>query len=70
VRKIYDERFCRMWDFYLTACELGFRRKELMVFQIQLAKSMDALPITRDYIHEFEAANMAGRRPEQRMRIS
>ncbi|WP_086464123.1 SAM-dependent methyltransferase [Oceanibaculum nanhaiense] len=70
VREIYDERFCRMWDFYLTACELGFRRKELMVFQIQLAKSMEALPITRDYIHEFEAAHDAGWQTRQRMRVS
>ncbi len=54
---MYDERFCRMWEFYLTACEVGFLSKELNVFQIQLAKDLDAVPETRDYIHEFEAAH-------------
>ena len=54
---MYDERFCRMWEFYLTACEVGFLSKELNVFQIQLAKDPDAVPETRDYIHEFEAAH-------------
>ena len=56
-RDMYDERFCRMWEFYLTACEVGFLSKELNVFQIQLAKDPDAVPETRDYIHEFEAAH-------------
>ena len=56
-RAIYDERFCRMWEFYLTACEVGFLSKELNVFQIQLAKDPDAVPETRDYIHAFEAAH-------------
>ena len=56
-RAMYDERFCRMWEFYLTACEVGFLSKELNVFQIQLAKDLDAVPETRDYIHEFEAAH-------------
>ena len=54
---MYDERFCRMWEFYLTACEVGFLSKELNVFQIQLAKDLDAVPETRDYIHQFEAAH-------------
>ena len=54
---MYDERFCRMWEFYLTACEVGFLSKELNVFQIQLAKDLDAVPETRDYIHAFEAAH-------------
>ena len=56
-RAMYDERFCRMWEFYLTACEVGFLSKDLNVFQIQLAKDPDAVPETRDYIHEFEAAH-------------
>ena len=56
-REMYDERFCRMWEFYLTACEVGFLSKELNVFQIQLAKDLDAVPETRDYIHAFEAAH-------------
>ncbi|HTQ15567.1 MAG TPA: cyclopropane-fatty-acyl-phospholipid synthase family protein [Rhizomicrobium sp.] len=51
---IYDERFCRMWDFYLTAMEVAFRRQHLCVYQIQLARRVDALPITRDYMLEDE----------------
>jgi len=50
VAALYDERFCRMWEFYLAACEAGFRHNGLVVFQIQLAKRNDAVPLTRDYI--------------------
>ena len=53
-RAIYDERFCRMWEFYLAACEMMFRNGELMVFQIQLAHEPDAVPLTRDYITDYE----------------
>lgn len=52
---LYDERFCRMWEFYLAFSEAGFRHGLIGVFQIQLAKTVDAVPITRDYIFEFEA---------------
>ncbi|MEO6608429.1 MAG: cyclopropane-fatty-acyl-phospholipid synthase family protein [Aestuariivirga sp.] len=52
---LYDERFCRMWEFYLAACEGAFRHSGLMVFQIQLAKRQDAVPRTRDYIAAREA---------------
>ena len=48
--KLYDERFCRMWEFYLASCEAGFRYNHLVVFQIQLAHRLDAVPSTRDYI--------------------
>jgi cyclopropane-fatty-acyl-phospholipid synthase len=51
---LYDERFCRMWDFYLTAMEASFRRQGLVVFQLQMAKRIDTLPITRDYMFEAE----------------
>lgn len=47
---VYDDRFCRMWEFYLAGCEAAFRRSGLVVFQIQLAKRIDAVPITRDYL--------------------
>ncbi len=53
---LYDERFCRMWEFYLAACEGAFRHSGLMVFQIQLAKRQDAVPLTRDYIAARETA--------------
>ena len=47
---VYDERFFRMWEFYLQSCESGFRYSGLTVFQLQLVKRIDALPITRDYM--------------------
>jgi cyclopropane-fatty-acyl-phospholipid synthase len=54
-RQIYDERFCRMWEYYFACCESAFRHGNLVVFQIQLAKHLAALPITRDYIPQTEA---------------
>lgn len=57
IRALYDERFCRMWEFYLITSELSFRHQGQMVFQIQLAKRGNAVPITRDYITAFENAN-------------
>ncbi len=51
---LYDERFCRMWELYLKGCEIAFRTQDLMVFQIQLAKAKDSVPLTRDYIYEWE----------------
>jgi cyclopropane-fatty-acyl-phospholipid synthase len=57
VRAIYDDRFCRMWEFYLVGCEVAFRRLNQMVFQIQIARRQEAVPLTRDYIYEFERAH-------------
>ncbi|HET6390250.1 cyclopropane-fatty-acyl-phospholipid synthase family protein [Hyphomicrobium sp.] len=51
---VLDERFCRMWEFYLAAAEAGFRYGGLMVFQIQLAKTIDAVPRVRSYMSEAE----------------
>lgn len=59
VRTIYDERFCRMWELYLTASEIAFRRQGFMVFQMQLAKAVDAVPLTRDYMLEWEREHRA-----------
>lgn len=56
----YDERFCRMWEFYLAACEAGFRLNGLVVFQIQLARRIDTLPLTRGYIETAERALKGG----------
>jgi cyclopropane-fatty-acyl-phospholipid synthase len=53
-KQIYDERFCRMWEFYLAGCEMSFRYRGLVVFQIQMAKRIDTVPLTRDYIVEAE----------------
>lgn len=55
IAKIYDERFCRMWEFYLAGSEVTFRHSGHVVFQIQVARRQDAVPLTRDYITEFEA---------------
>ncbi|MBO9463314.1 class I SAM-dependent methyltransferase (plasmid) [Labrenzia sp. 5N] len=51
---LYDERFCRMWEFYLAACEAGFRFNGLVVFQIQLTRRFDSLPWTRGYVDAEE----------------
>lgn len=51
---LYGERFCRMWEFYLAACEMLFRNGPLMVFHMQLARKRDAAPLTRDYITDFD----------------
>ncbi|MEP7456942.1 cyclopropane-fatty-acyl-phospholipid synthase family protein [Phyllobacterium sp. SB3] len=53
-KAIYDERFCRMWEFYLAASESAFRWQNLMVFQIQLAHRQEAVPLTRNYIEQEE----------------
>ena len=50
----FGERFCRMWELYLAVAETAFRYQNLMVFQLQLAKDQQALPLTRDYIGETE----------------
>jgi cyclopropane-fatty-acyl-phospholipid synthase len=59
IAKLYDERFCRMWEFYLTGAELMFRRLGGMVFQIQMAKRWDGVPLTRDYITDWERGQTA-----------
>jgi len=50
--ELYDERFCRMWEFYLAACEAAFRFQNVGVFQLQITRRQDAVPLTRDYIIE------------------
>ncbi|EBU7498346.1 SAM-dependent methyltransferase, partial [Salmonella enterica subsp. enterica serovar Typhi] len=55
-KAIYDERFCRMWEFYLAASEAAFRWQDLMVFQIQLTRKNDTSPITRGYMERCEKA--------------
>jgi cyclopropane-fatty-acyl-phospholipid synthase len=53
--RIYDQRFVRMWEFYLAASEMAFREQAMMVTQIQLTKRQGVVPITRDYIAREEA---------------
>ncbi|MFN3664105.1 MAG: class I SAM-dependent methyltransferase [Yoonia sp.] len=51
---LYDERFARMWEFYLACSESGFRHQGLVIHQIQIAKRQDAVPLTRKYIEKAE----------------
>jgi cyclopropane-fatty-acyl-phospholipid synthase len=53
--RLYDERFARMWEFYLAASEMSFRKQNMMNFQLQLTKRQGVVPITRDYIAREEA---------------
>jgi len=54
VAELYDEQFCRMWEVYLVLCEIAFRFRTSMVFQMQLARRSDAVPTTRDYMFDWE----------------
>ena len=54
IQSLYDERFCRMFEFYLVGSELAFRRMGHMNWQLQLTRSVDALPLSRDYMYEAE----------------
>ena len=70
VERIYDPRFCRMWEFYLAGAEMAFRQQAMMVMQIQLAKRQGVVPMTRDYIAREEARLRTlerGQRPPLRL---
>ncbi len=58
VRDLYDERFCRMWEFYLLGSESSFRHSDHMVFQLQLSKDRHATPETRDYMIDWERSHL------------
>jgi len=55
VIRLYDQRFVRMWEFYLASSEMAFREGEMVVFQIQMAKHKGVVPASRDYIMREEA---------------
>jgi len=59
IRALYDERFCRMWEFYLAGSEIAFRHQGHLNFQMQLAKKVDTVPLTRDYMVDWERAHRA-----------
>ena len=63
IRRLYDDRFLRMWEFYLVASELTFRHGFNMVFQMQLAHDLAAVPLTRDYIGESKKDQAARTSP-------
>ncbi|MES2186812.1 MAG: cyclopropane-fatty-acyl-phospholipid synthase family protein, partial [Pseudomonadota bacterium] len=50
IKALYDERFCKMWEFYLSMSETAFRYQEIAIFQIQLARRQENVPLTRDYM--------------------
>ena len=61
VRALYDDRFCRMWRYYLVASEMTFREGRQCVFQMQLARRQDAVPLTRDYITETSRPDLTNK---------
>jgi len=70
VERLYDDRFVRMWEFYLAASETAFREQAMMVFQMQLTKRQGVVPMTRDYIVREETRLRAlegGSRPPLRL---
>ena len=60
IADLYGEEFCRMWELYLVSAEMQFRHEKTMVFQLQLAKAVDAVPITRNYMFDDAAASQRG----------
>jgi cyclopropane-fatty-acyl-phospholipid synthase len=66
--RLYDERFARMWEFYLASSEMSFRKQNMMNFQIQLTKRQGIVPLTRDYIAN-EEARFRGRERNARPRL-
>lgn len=52
--KLYDERFCRMWEFYLTMAEVAFRTNDISLYQLQIARDRYRVPLTRDYLPAAE----------------
>jgi cyclopropane-fatty-acyl-phospholipid synthase len=56
---MFDERFCRMWEFYLISCELGFLHGSNMIYQILISDKRDDVPVLRDFIQDDERAIMA-----------
>ena len=57
--KLYDERFCRMWETYLVGSEMAFRYGGHLVMQIQMAKAVGTVPLTRDYMFDWERTHRA-----------
>ena len=48
---MFDEKFFRMWEFYLAGCEMAFKWGDQVVYQFQLTKNYGSTPVTRDYIY-------------------
>ena len=67
-KAIYDERFCRMWEYYLAGSEMTFRYSGMNNFQIQMVKNQSALPLTRDYIGGAERGLREAEAKQPRLR--
>jgi cyclopropane-fatty-acyl-phospholipid synthase len=67
---ILDEQFCRMWEFYLAGSETAFRYQGLVVFQLQLARRVATLPMTRDYMWLDEQRLLAQDAIDRRPRLA
>jgi cyclopropane-fatty-acyl-phospholipid synthase len=68
--QLYDERFALMWEFYLAACEMTFRKQDMMNFQLQLTRRQGVVGMTRDYIAHEEArlrVREGGARPKLKL---
>jgi len=63
VAELFDERFCRMWEFYLALSESAFLYGDHFVFQMQLSRQRSTVPLTRDYQTEWKHKNMVGENP-------
>ena len=50
--EMFDEKFFRMWEFYLAGCEMAFKWGDQVVYQFQLTKDYSSTPVTRDYIYQ------------------
>ena len=52
-KNMYSERFCKMWEFYLSSCSAAFKYRDLLVYQLQIVKDFKSIPSNRrDYIYQ------------------
>lgn len=65
-KDLYDERFCRMWEYYLASCEIAFRYLSTAVYQIQITKQQQAVPLTRDYINRIKSEMLLAKGRDRR----
>jgi len=70
IAELIDERFCRMWEYYLVLSEAAFRYGDHFVFQIQITKRRDAVPLTRNYIGEWEYSHASGKAKGKPRRVA
>jgi cyclopropane-fatty-acyl-phospholipid synthase len=69
IAALLDEQFCRMWEYYLVASEASFLYGDHLVFQLQLSKRRDVVPLRRDYIQAEESVLQADAPQNRKMRV-